>query len=188
MGTVYVFLANGFEEIEGLTQVDLLRRAGLPVKTVGVGAAIIKGAHDIPVTADVTGQGFTLPDDADMVVFPGGSVGTDNLLASAMVAEVLAEAARRDIYITAICAAPTVLHQAGLLAGKRVTAFPSYQSKLTGCTVTGGPVEVDGKIITARSAGVALAFGHALITALAGKAKADAEIASLYPQDGPVLG
>lgn len=188
MGTVYVFLADGFEEIEGLTQVDMLRRAGIAVKTVGVAGPQVMGAHDIPVMADVTGVGFTLPDDADMVVLPGGSVGTDNLLASDMVAEVLAEAGRRGIYTAAICAGPTVLHKAGLLAGKRVTGFPSYQHFLTGCTVTGLPVEVDGKVITARSAGVAQAFGHALITALAGRAKADAELASLYPDAGPVLG
>ncbi len=181
MKTVYVFLANGFEEIEALTAVDLLRRAGITVHTVGVTGKQVLGGHGIPVTADVDGDGFMLPGDADMVVLPGGGRGTENLMASDLVAEVLAEAQRRNIFITAICAAPTVLNKAGLLNGKTVTAFPSEQPKLTASTVTGSAVEQDGNIITGRSAGTALSFAHALVEALAGKAKADEVLFHLYP-------
>ncbi len=182
MQTVYVFLAEGFEEIEAITPVDLLRRAGIEVKTVGVGGQEIPGSHGVRVRADVAGEGFVLPADAVMVVLPGGGLGTQNLAASGMVAAVLAEAAARDIYIAAICAAPTVLHKVGLLAGRRATAFPDVQASLTGSTVTGAPVEVDGKVITGRSAGVALQFARALVAALAGAEKADAVLASLYPE------
>lgn len=182
MNKVYVFLAEGFEEIEAVTPIDLLRRADVQVVTVGLGGKRVAGAHGIVVEADRDGAGFELPEDAAMVVLPGGSVGTDNLKKSDMIAAVLDEARRRDIYIAAICAAPTVLYKAGLLEGRRVTAFPTVQSQLQGAQVTAGACEVDGKIITARSAGVALHFAHALIEAVAGKAKADEVIANIYPE------
>lgn len=177
----YVFLAEGFEEIEAVTPIDVLRRAGVEVKTVGVTGKQVKGAHGITIEADLAAEGFTLPQDAELVFLPGGGPGTENLGKSALVAEVLQDAAARDIYIAAICAAPTVLHKAGLLAGKRATAFPDVQSALTGSLVTGSGVEVDGKIITGRAAGTALDFARALAAALAGEEKAAQTLASLYP-------
>lgn len=182
MKTAYVFLAEGFEEIEAVTPIDILRRAGVTVYTVGVGGKVIAGAHGIPVTADLDGEGFVLPQQADMVVLPGGGGGTENLKKSPLIETVLRQAAERDIYITAICAAPTVLHKYGLLTGKRVTAFPSVQASLTGSEVTGSGVEVDGKIVTARAAGVALQFGHVLAGLLVGKEKADEVLHSVYPE------
>lgn len=177
----YVFLAEGFEEIEAVTPIDLMRRAGIEVRTVGVAGRVVKGSHGIPVEADLTGEGFALPADAELVFLPGGGLGTENLGKSDLVAEVLREAAIRDLYIAAICAAPTVLNKAGLLNGRRVTAFPDVQGVLTDSQVTGDGVEVDGKIITGRSAGVALAFARALVAALAGEEKAAATLAALYP-------
>lgn len=181
MATVYVFLAEGFEEVEALTPVDVLRRAGIPVCTVGLGGRMVKGGHGICVQADVDGADFTLPEDAAMVLLPGGGLGTQNLAASPVVAEALRRAAERDIFIAAICAAPTVLHAAGLLAGKRATAYPTEQAALAGAQVTGRAVEADGKIITGRAMGVALGFSHALVAALAGKEKADEVIDAVYP-------
>lgn len=181
MKTAYIFLAEGFEEIEAVTPIDVLRRAGVTVVTVGVTGKTVPGAHSVPMVADMDGEGFILPQDADMVVLPGGGLGTQNLAASGMVAEVLAEAARRDIYIAAICAAPTVLHKAGLLKGRRVTAFPDVQKELVGSVVDGGPAVVDGKIITGRSAGVALKFAHELAQLLVGQQKADEVVENLYP-------
>ncbi len=189
MKHVYVFLAEGFEEIEAFTPVDVLRRAGVNVTTVGVTGGQVPGAHGIVVRADVDGAGFTLPQNADLIMLPGGGPGTENLAKCDMIVAVLAEAAQRGIIIAAICAAPTVLHKAGLLAGRLVTAFPSVQKELTGATVTGAPVSVDrngGTIITARSAGVALLFSHALVLELLGAQKADETIASLYPGTQPV--
>ncbi len=180
MKKVYIFLVDGFEEIEAITPIDLLRRAGIEVCTVGVNAKTVTGAHGVSVQADIYEQGFSLPQDAVMVLLPGGA-GVEALLASDMVADVLKTAKQRDIYIAAICAAPLVLHKAGLLQGKRVTAFPSVQANLSESDVTGAAVEVDGKLITARAAGVALQFSHALIEALEGKDKADEVVASVYP-------
>lgn len=182
MKKAYVFLADGFEEIEALSPVDVLRRAGVDVTTVGVTGKTVTGSHHVPVVADVDGGIFVLPDDADAVVLPGGGLGTENLKKSGAVAQALAEASRRGILIAAICAAPTVLDKAGLLAGKRVTAFPSVQDSIKNSNVTGGAVEEDGNIVTARSAGVALQFSHALAVRLAGQQKADEVIASLYPE------
>lgn len=181
MKTVYLFLAEGFEEIEAITPIDILRRAGVEVKTVGVGGKTIKGSHDILVEADLFGDGFRLPADADMVLLPGGGLGTENLQKCTMIAQVLADASERGIYIGAICAAPTVLHKAGLLQGKTVTAFPSVQNQLTGSNVTGGAVEVDGTIITARSAGVALSYAKTLAALLVGEEKAEDVVANIYP-------
>lgn len=177
----YVLLAEGFEEIEAVTPIDLMRRAGIEVYTVAVAENPVKGSHGIPITADLSGEGLKLPDDAQLVFLPGGGLGTENLAKSPLVADVLREAAARDILIAAICAAPTVLNKAGLLSGRRVTAFPDVQKSLTDSQVTGGGVEVDGKIITGRSAGVALSFAHTLVAALAGRDKADETLAALYP-------
>lgn len=182
MNTVYVFLADGFEEIEAVTPIDTLRRAGVRVETVGIGGAAITGAHGITVVPDCSGEGFVLPEDAAMVVLPGGGLGTDNLLASPVVSTAVKEAAQRDLPVAAICAAPKVLHRAGLLMGRRTAAFPSVRGELTGALVSEAAVEVDGNIITGRSAGVALEFSHALMTKMAGKAKADEILAGLYPE------
>lgn len=182
MGNVYVFLADGFEEIEAITPIDFLRRAGINVVTVGITGSTVKGAHNIFVSADVDGAGFVLPADAEMVVLPGGGTGTQNLQASRVVKHALQQAAKRNIYIAAICAAPTVLHTYGLLTNKQVTAFPTVQAQLTSSIVTGKPVEIEGKIITARSAGVALQFAYALSSLLAGQNKTDEVYKNLYPE------
>ncbi|MGD9559578.1 MAG: DJ-1 family glyoxalase III [Oscillospiraceae bacterium] len=187
MGSVYVFLAEGFEEIEALAPVDMLRRAGVSVYTVGIAGKTVKGGQGIAVAADLDGADFELPQDAEMVVLPGGTVGTENLLKSPLIDSVLKEAERRGLFAAAICTAPVVLHKAGLLEDKRVTAYPTRQGELTGSLVTGTAAEVDGRIITGRSAGVALQFSRALITAMCGADKADEVVRSIYPQEHPVL-
>lgn len=181
MKTVYVFLADGFEEIEAITPIDFLRRAGIEVVTVGVTGKTVTGAHNISILADISGEGFALPPSAAMVLLPGGGPGTENLKKSPMVAQMLQAASSGESYITAICAAPTVLHEQGLIEGKTVTAFPSVQKELSQSRVTGRAVEIDGNIVTARSAGVALQFAHTLAGLLAGPEKADEVLHSLYP-------
>jgi 4-methyl-5(b-hydroxyethyl)-thiazole monophosphate biosynthesis len=185
MKTAYVFLADGFEEIEALTPVDLLRRAEIRVVTVGVTGPVATGAHGIGVQADMPAEGFALPADAAMVVLPGGGKGAENLAASPVVARALAAAAQRGIYIAAICAAPGILQAAGLLKGRRATIFPTMRGELTGDTIpSGGAVEVDGNIITGRSMGVALQFANALVAALAGPEAAARTLAGVYPEQG----
>jgi 4-methyl-5(b-hydroxyethyl)-thiazole monophosphate biosynthesis len=178
---VYLFLANGFEEVEALAPLDILRRAGVEVTTVGVGGDMIRGAHGITVQADMPDTLFA---DAapDMIVLPGGMPGSKNLDESRIVDMALKAAARRGAYLAAICAAPMVLGHRGLLAGKRATCYPGFESELTGATVATEKVVTDGKIITAAGMGVAVEFGLALVTALKGREVAEGIRAAIQCQ------
>lgn len=171
---IYLFLAEGFEEIEALTPVDYLRRAGIGVTTVGVGGKQIVGAHNIAVTADITTA--ELPDDVmlDGVVLPGGMPGTLNLEKDEKVMHFVKRAFSENKLLCAICAAPSVLGHAGMLNGKTATCYPGFEDDLTGADVTGAPVETDGNIITARGAGVAADFAFAIIAAVKDPQTADA--------------
>ena len=168
---VYVFLAEGFEEMEALAPIDLLRRVGVEVTTVGVGGKLIKGAHGVGFTADSDGEDLDFS-DVDCVVLPGGMPGTTNLDASPMVEACLMKAVEKNALIAAICAAPSVLGHKGLLKGKKATCFPGCEEDLLGALHTGAPVEKDGNIITARGAGVALDFALALVAELKGETAA----------------
>ena len=165
---VYIVLGKGFEEMEALAPIDLLRRVGVEVTTVGVGGKLIYGAHGVGFTADSDGEGLDFS-DVDCVVLPGGMPGTTNLDASPMVEACLKKAAEKDVPIAAICAAPSVLGHKGLLKGKKATCFPGFEEDLLDAVHTGNPVEQDGKIITARGAGVALDFALALVAQLKGE-------------------
>ena len=164
---VYVFLANGFEEIEALCPIDLLRRAKVEVTTVGIGTDCVTGSHGITVHADISDT-FFRDGKPDMVILPGGMPGTTNLDASPVVDAALKAAVRNDAYIAAICAAPMVLGRRGLLHGRRATCFPGFEQELDGAVEIGGAVVRDGKIITARGMGVAQDFGLELVRALRG--------------------
>lgn len=170
---IYVFLANGFEEIEALATVDVLRRAELDVKTVGVGSKIVTGAHGIPVTADME-EADVRSDNMEMIVLPGGMPGTLNLEKSPTVRGFITHCAERQKYIAAICAAPSILGHMGLLKGHTAVCFPSYEGELTGAVLSSAPVCVSGKIITGKGAGVALEFGLCIVQELCGAQKAEA--------------
>ena len=170
---VYCYLANGFEEIEALAPVDLLRRAGVEVKTVGVGGSVITSSHGIPVTCDLTEAQALLTDELDAVILPGGMPGTLNLEKSANVQAALDFAAANGSFICAICAAPSVLGHKGLLDGKEAIAFPGFEKDLIGATVSEKYVVTDGNIITARGAGVAVDFGLAIVAVLKDRATAE---------------
>ncbi|MBQ2031981.1 MAG: DJ-1/PfpI family protein [Lachnospiraceae bacterium] len=176
MAKVYVFFADGVEEIEGLTAVDILRRGGQDVVTVSVtGEWMIEGSHGIRFTVDrlfeneyavdgsLPGGNLT---DGDMVVLPGGGKGTQALLAHEGLAKLLLSYAAEGKWIGAICAAPSVLGKYGLLQGKRATCFPGFEEKLLGATVTGEAVTVDGNIITGKGMGVSGEFAVELLRAL----------------------
>lgn len=160
---IYVLLADGFEEIEALTPVDMLRRAGCEVRTVGIGKKTITGAHGIPVCADLVADEATA-DGVRMVILPGGMPGTKHLAASAFVEETLARVSREGGYLAAICAAPTVLAKYGYLKGKRATCFPGFEKELSGAVYTDLPVVTDGKIVTAKDMTEALSFSVALLS------------------------
>lgn len=162
---IYLFLANGFEEIEALCPLDLLRRAGLTVTAVGIGGKRIVGSHGIAVEADIA--------DADLadgapgaVILPGGMPGAKNLDASPVVDGAIKAAAARGALIGAICAAPFVLGRRGLLAGKEAICYPGFEQELAGAKISKRRVVRDGNIVTAAGMGVALEFGLALVAAL----------------------
>ncbi len=157
-----VFLANGFEEIEALATVDILRRAGVNVVTVGVGSKMPEGAHGIAVCADMTENALNLA-DIEGVVLPGGMPGTTNLEASAVVQAAVAAAIERGLLVAAICAAPSILGHAGYLKGKKATCYPGFEPELISATVKQDGVVVDDNIITASGAGVAVDFALELV-------------------------
>ena len=168
-----IFLAEGFEEIEALCPLDLIRRAGLEVRTIGVGTKTVMGAHGIPVIADMTTAEYTVG-DADMVFLPGGMPGTLNLAADKTVMAALSDAADNGKYIAAICAAPSILGDAGLLEGKEAICYPGFEDRLTGAKISSSRVVRDGKIITAAGMGVALDFGLEIVKLFCGEDKAEA--------------
>lgn len=180
---VYVFLAEGFEEIEAVTPIDILRRAGLSVKTVAVGPSPVAGAHGIRVMADV-GLEEVCMEQAELLVLPGGMPGTSNLEANATLLSLLRDANANGIYIGAICAAPSILGHMGLLDGKRATCFPGYEDTLAGAIVQDTGVVADGTIITARGAGCAAAFGFALASLLVGEEKTAELCHTMQYKDG----
>ena len=169
---IYMFLAEGFEEVEALAPLDLIRRAGLEIKTVGVGSKVVVGSHGIPVTADITVDEF-LDDTPDMVILHGGMPGTKNLDANATVHKAIADAVKNDAYVCAICAAPFILGKRGILKGKRATCFPGFEKYLEGAEVVDAGVVRDGNIITGRAMGSAHEFALTILEALKGKDAAE---------------
>ena len=177
MKKVYLFLAYGFEEVEALTAVDLLRRAGAQVITVSVSSSnAVTGAHRIPVIADIKLDESAF-DDADAIVLPGGLPGVDNLRDCSKLIDIIKKNNDEGKYICAICAAPMILGGMGLLKGKKATAYPGCESALTGAETSQDRVCVDGNIITSRGVGTAIDFACEIIKVLLGEEKA-AEVRS----------
>ncbi len=162
---IYVFLAEGFEITEALAPVDMMRRAKLDVKTVGVTGKTVVSSHKIPVTADITIDEITTK-DLQAVVLPGGMPGTLNLKANNNVLDTVRYAYENNLVIGAICAAPSVLGFMGILDGKKAVCYPGFEEELKGAYIQNCGVVVDDNIITARGAGVSIEFGLALVKAL----------------------
>lgn len=178
MAKVLMPLAQGFEETEALTVVDILRRSGIEVVLAGIQPGPVEGAHQISIIPDTT-IGAVNADDFGMIVLPGGQPGSDNLNANPRIHALLAEFAAKDKLIGAICAAPIVLAAAGLLSGKKVTCYPSYADRLNGGIYEDSPVVSDGTIITSRGPGTAMNFGMEIAAHLAGRDVADAVAKSM---------
>ncbi len=162
---IYVFLADGFEECEALVPIDILRRAQIPVKTVGVGSKNITGSHGITVGCDLA-EDEAVTDSLNGIILPGGMPGTLNLEKSEVVQSFIDYSAKNNLLIGAICAAPSILGHKGLLDGKKATCFTGFEKDLIGAVVHNEPVICDGNIITAFGAGAAFPFGFALLEAL----------------------
>ncbi|MBI3611115.1 MAG: DJ-1/PfpI family protein [Nitrospirae bacterium] len=172
MKKVLVPLAPGFEEIEAVTVIDILRRAGIEVTVAGTVQGEIAGRNKIKLKPDVLLD--SVADQAfDMVVLPGGSAGAEHLKSDARVKRILQETAAKGNYIAAICAAPTVLSAAGLLRGKKVTSHPSVKAVLSEATYCEDRVVVDGFIVTSRFPGTAMEFAIKLVELMEGRSKAE---------------
>lgn len=166
---IYVFFAQGFEEIEGLTVVDVLRRANLETQMVGVGAKRITGSHGITVECDLTTEEISLTQALQMVVLPGGLPGTTNLEQDETVQRAIDYCTEHGKYLCAICAAPSILGHKGLLEGKRAICFPGFEKELYGAILSEEPVRIDGNIVTAKGMGVATEFSLELVGCLLGE-------------------
>ncbi|MBQ8898197.1 MAG: DJ-1/PfpI family protein [Clostridia bacterium] len=164
--TVYVLLAEGFEEIEAITPADILRRMEADVKLVGVSSKLVRGAHGIELTADVT-LNRAAKEVPDCVILPGGMPGAKNLDACRPVRELVARVAENGGVVAAICAAPMVLGRMGLLKGKNATCYPGFEEHLEGATLVRQGVVTDGNFVTGNGPGAAADFGFAIGSLLA---------------------
>lgn len=164
---VYVLLGTGFEEVEALTPVDLLRRAGISVLTVGVSGRTVTGGHGIKLEADVSLEEVDLT-RMDMIVLPGGLGGVASLRESRMALDAVRFAWENGKFVAAICAAPTILGELGITDGHQAVCYPGCEDGMGSAHVLTLPTVTDGKLITGASAGCAVPFSLALITALRG--------------------
>jgi len=170
MAKVLVPLAEGCEELEAVTIIDLLRRAGIEVTTAGLKPGIVKASRGVLLVPDLT-LDVALQDDYDMVVLPGGMPGATHLKEDARILEFLKKMATAGKYTAAICAAPMVLAEAGVLNGKQATSYPGLLDGLPDVTVSGASVVQDGRVLTSRGPGTAMDFALALVEVLAGADK-----------------
>lgn len=173
MKKVSIFLAPGFEEVEALTPVDLLRRAGAQVTIVSIGEEkAVTGSHQITVTADKLFEEMDFSDQ-DMLILPGGQPGTNNLKACKKLRDLLENANNKEKLLAAICAAPTVFGDMGLLKGKKATCYPGCEDGLIEAEYMTDRVVTDGNITTSRGVGTAIPFALSLIEQLFGKEKSE---------------
>ncbi len=174
MSRILVPLAEGFEELEAVTVIDLLRRAGVEVVTAGLQSGPVKASRGVVIVPDAS-MDAVLNEDFDMIVLPGGLPGAHHLRDDARVQAILKRHAAAGAYTAAICAAPVALAEAGLLVGKTATSYPGFVEKLVidDFTHSTEAVVVDGRVVTSRGPGTAMDFALTLIELLCGKAQRD---------------
>ena len=166
---IYIFLADGFEETEAIAPIDMLRRAGVDVVTVGIKNDAVKSSHGVPFLCDITDMQVELDDRLEMIILPGGMPGTLNLEESTVVNKALEYAYDNNLLIGAICAAPSILGHKGYLKDKSATCYPGFEDSFDGGKCTGEAVCECSNIITGKGAGVAIEFGLALLKYLKGE-------------------
>ena len=174
MGNIYLFVANGTEEVEALSIVDVVRRASIPLKIVSItDSEVITSSHGVRIVADslFADEKF---DDAEMLVLPGGMPGSKNLYEHEGLRKLIKTHAEAGKPLAAICAAPFIYGRMGLLKGRRATCYPGFEQDLKGAEVTGRAVEVDENILTGKGAAAGLPLGYAIVEFFKGKAAADA--------------
>ena len=170
---VYMLLGTGFEETEAIAPLDLLRRAGVEVRTVGINGKIVKGSHGIGVEADISLEEMDL-NNMEMIILPGGLGGVASIRASQAAMDAVRFAWEQGKFTAAICAGPTVLADLGIVDGKNATCYPGCENGMGSAHMVHAAAVTDGKLITGTSAGCAVPFGLALIAALKGEEAAAA--------------
>lgn len=170
---IYVFLADGFEEVEAITPIDYLKRAGKTVITVGVTSQTAVGAHGIPVVCDITTKDVVLSDALEGIILPGGMPGTLNLEKDETVNRAIDFCSENGKVLAAICAAPSIFGHKNLLQNKRAICFPGFEKDLYGACIADCFAVTDGTVITAKGAGAASEFAFELISYFCGRAAAD---------------
>lgn len=176
---LYMFFANGFEEVEAIAALDVIRRANIEIKSVGVGSKTVTGSHDISVVCDMTDADIVDYTGISGVILPGGMPGTTNLFESAIVNKAIDYCAANGCLLAAICAAPLILGRKNLLEGKEAVCFPGFEDELTGAVISNDFVCTSGNVITAKGMGSAVNFGVAVVAYIKGKEFADKVKSSL---------
>jgi 4-methyl-5(b-hydroxyethyl)-thiazole monophosphate biosynthesis len=172
MKKICIPLADGFEEIEAVTLIDVFRRAGFVVKTCGVSGLYVRGAHDIMLTADIT-LDEALDGEWDLVALPGGMPGATNLRDDDRIGELLERTAEAGGFVGAICAAPIVLAHFGFIKGRKATSYPGFAGQMPGAEYCEDRVVCDGRVLTSRGPGTAMEFALAIAELFAGKEQAE---------------
>lgn len=173
MAKIAIFFAEGYEEIEALTVVDLCRRSGITIDMISVtGGKMVKGSHGIEVAMDNLIEDIDF-EAYDMLVLPGGMPGTKNLEAHTLLMTKIDEFYAKGKYIGAICAAPSIFGHRGILKGRKACSYPGFESHLEGAEVTAGPVEISDHVVTSRGMGTAVDFGLAIVGIFCGEDKAE---------------
>lgn len=175
----YLFLAEGFEETEALTTLDLLRRAKIEVQTVGVTGKTVIGSHSIPVIADITVNEINV-DNLSGVILPGGMPGTKNLWASESVKTFVMSAYNQNMPVCAICAAPLIFGRLGILEGRKAVCYPGFEAELKGATIIDVKSVTDGNVITAKAAGAVCEFAYNIISMVRDEDIARAVLEEIY--------
>ena len=165
---IYVFLADGFEEMEAIAPTDILRRAGFDLKTVGVKGKEVTGTQGIKIKSDIDISEIE-KEGIEAIILPGGMPGTTNLYNSVELREILKYCFERKILVAAICAAPSILGKMGFLKNKKVCCYPGFESQLEGAILTEDLVCCDGNIVTAKGPGAAMQFGFEILRILKGE-------------------
>lgn len=169
---VYVLLGNGFEEVEALAPVDILRRGGVEVRTCAIGGRTVTGGHGITVVGDMPVEEISL-ENLEMIVLPGGLGGVKAIQESEAAMAAVKKAWEHGRYVAAICAAPTVLADLGIPDGKKATCYPGMEDEMGDAIMENAPVTVDGKLVCGQAAGSAMEFGFTLLALLKGEETAN---------------
>ena len=180
----YCFLADGFEEIEAVATIDILRRAGIEVKTVSVQGSCAVGAHKIQITADMNIESFKVDSSITGVILPGGMPGVSNLYKFEIIKDAVNYCIDRNLPVCAICAAPSILGKMGVLTDKNATCYPGFETELLNANVSDDCVVIDGNFITAKGSGCANEFAFAIVEKVLSKSAADDVAAAMQIQFG----